>query len=157
MPCQLCPASQEPAGETVGVAADVVGCALGDDAATLHASERTHVDDPVGVAHHVEIVFDDDDGGTVVDERLEHVEQREYVLGVQAYRRLVEYEQRIILGASHLAGELEALRLAAGEPGRLFADREIAQPQVMQRLQALAQQLEPAAGILRALHPRSCA
>ncbi len=40
---------------------DLFGSALGDDAAAVFAAFGAEVDDPVGVADHVEIVLDDDD------------------------------------------------------------------------------------------------
>ena len=70
----------------------------------------------------------------LVDERLEYAQQRPHVERVQADGRLVEDEHReSSCAAAHLAGELEPLRLAAGETGRRFAEGEVAQAQIMQR------------------------
>ena len=71
---------------------------------------------------------------------------------MQADRGLVEDENGVLLAAAHLARELEALGLAAGEAGRLLAQREVAQPQVVQDLQATLHQLETAGGVERLIH-----
>ena len=73
----------------------LVGCNIGrrplcDDAAALDASARPHVDDPVGATDQVQVVLDDEDGRTTVNEALQYVEEDLHVIGVQADGRLVE-------------------------------------------------------------------
>jgi len=41
---------------------DLLGRALRDDASTVFTAFRSEIDDPIGAANHIEIVFDDDDG-----------------------------------------------------------------------------------------------
>jgi len=48
------------------------------------------VDNPVGVANHVQIVLDDDDRIAQVGQPVQHVEQFLYVVEVQACSRLIE-------------------------------------------------------------------
>ena len=49
-------------------ARDVLGRALGDDHAAAAAALGAHVDDPVGVLDHIEVVLDDDHAVALVDE-----------------------------------------------------------------------------------------
>ena len=51
---------------------------------------------------------------------------------MQADRRLVEDEERIILASAHLARELEPLGLAARESGRRLPEREVAEPEILE-------------------------
>ena len=90
-------------------------------------------------------MLDDNDRCAVVQQGLEHPQQYLHVQRVEADAGLIENEHRVGLGAADLAGQLEALGLAAGEAGRLFAQRQVAQTQLLQCLQALAHGLHPAA------------
>lgn len=111
------------------------------------AAARAQVEDPVGVADEVEVVLDDDEGGAAVEERLEDVEQGADVEGVEADRGLVEDEEGIGLGAAHFLGELQALGFAAGEVGGGFPKGEVAQAEVAEGLEALAEGLGVAEGL----------
>ena len=58
---------------------------------------------------------------------------------VQAGRRLVEDVERAAGGAARQLGrELDALRLAAGERGRRLAEVDVAEADVVERLQLVA-------------------
>ena len=115
---------------------DLLGRALGDDQAAAGAALGAHVDDPVGGLDDVEVVLDDDDGVARVDQPAQHAEQLADVLEVQAGGRLVEDVDgapgRALL---QLGGELDALRLAAGQRRRRLAEPHVAEPDVDQRLQ----------------------
>ena len=63
-------------------------------AKTSAASFRSEVDDPVGALHDVEVVLDDDDGVSRIDEPLQNGEQALDVFEVKACRGLVEDVQR---------------------------------------------------------------
>ena len=73
-----------------------------------------------------------------VDEAVQHLEQHLDVGEVQAGGRFVQQVERPA-GAllDQLAGELDALGLAAGEGGRRLAELHVIQPHVVQRLQLL--------------------
>ena len=116
-----------------------------NDPAALFAASRPHVDEVVRVPDHVRIVLDDHDRRAVRDELAEHAEERPDVERVKADGRLVEDEERVGLDPAHFAGELEALRLAAGEAGRGLAEREVAQAEFVQDRETLADELEVAA------------
>ena len=139
-------ARQVSPGDALRAGADLFGCAAGDDPAALVAAARAHIHDIVGAADEVEVVLDHEDGRAAVDEALKDGQQRLHVERVQADGGLVEDEDSVALAASHFAGELEPLRLAAGETGSGFAQGEVAQAQIMQRAQSAGYQLQVAAG-----------
>ena len=118
---------------------DLLGRADGDDLAACLAALGAEVDQVVGLLDHVEIVLDHEHGVAAVDEALQRLEQLLDVGEVQAGGRLVEDVQRPT--GRHLAelgGELDALRLAAGERRRRLAERHVVETDVVQRLQAPA-------------------
>src|SRR5882757_7068740 len=55
-------AGEEAAGVGAGDGGDLLGRAVGDDAAAAFAALGPHVEDVVGVADDVEVMLDDDDG-----------------------------------------------------------------------------------------------
>ena len=112
------------------------GVPFDDDLAAFVAAERAEVDDVVGVLHDVEVVLDDDDGVAGVDETVEDAKQGVGVLEREAGRRLVEDVERAAGGATRqLGGQLDALRLAAGERRRGLAEPDVAEADGLERLQ----------------------
>src|SRR5690606_13889316 len=86
---------------------------------------------PVGVLDDVEVVLDDDDRVALVDEVLQHVEQAADVLEVQAGGRLVEDVGGAPVGAAlELGGQLDALRLTAGEGGAALPEAHVPEADV---------------------------
>ena len=63
-------------------------------------------------------------------EAAQHAGQHAHVERMQPYRRLVEDEDRVVLRAPHLGGELEPLRLAARERRRRLAERQVAEAEL---------------------------
>ena len=119
-----------------GTPATSSGRALGDDETAAGAALGAHVDDPVGGLDHVEVVLDDDDRVAHVDQAGEHVEQLADVVEVQTGGRLVQDVDRAAGGALlQLGGELDALGLAAGEGGRGLAEPDVAEADVVERLE----------------------
>ena len=117
-----------------------------DDLAATVTRLGAHVDDPVGLGHHVEIVLDHHHGVARVHEAMQHVDEFFHVRHVQADGGFVEHVQRVLLLlprrapflAAHLGElghELDALRLAAGQRGTRLAEREIPQAHVLQQPQ----------------------
>ena len=86
-----------------------------DDVAAVLAGARTDVDDPVALADRLLVVLDDDHRVAEVAQPGQRVDQPAVVALVQADRRLVEHVQRADEAGADLAGEADALRLAAGE------------------------------------------
>ena len=135
------------AGEAVCSAADVFRGAGCDDRSAFFSAARAHVDDVVCAADDVEVVFDDDDSGSVGDELAEDAEERLDVQGVESDGGFVEDEERVVLGASHFAGELESLRLSAGEARRGFSEGEVSQTEFVEDGESLADELEVSAEV----------
>src|SRR5207248_10304700 len=83
--------------------------------------------------------LDHHDRVPLVHQPVQDLEQQAHVFEVQARGRLVqdvEGTARVALG--QLGGELDTLRLAAGQGGRRLAEVDIAQPYVVQELQVRA-------------------
>src|SRR5580658_6918753 len=57
--------------------------ALGDDASAFFAAFGTEIDNPIGIADHVKIVFDDDDRVAQVGQPVQHIEQFLHIVEVQ--------------------------------------------------------------------------
>ena len=83
-------AAQELAGQRVRRGLDVVDRALGDDLAAVLAGARAHVDDPVGRAHRLLVVLDDDQRVAEVAQALQRADQARVVALVQTDARLVQ-------------------------------------------------------------------
>ena len=93
-----------------GVAGNLCGCAGGDDPSAGLPAAQPHVDDPVDVGDHVEVMFDDVHGGPGLHEPVPDPEQDAHAQRMQADAGLVEHEHGPVLVASQVRGELEALR-----------------------------------------------
>ena len=63
--------------------------------AALFSAARAHVDDVVGIFNHIQVVFDDKDGGSVFNQRLEYTEENLDIRRVKTDRRLIEDEDRV--------------------------------------------------------------
>ena len=137
-PCLLHPASSVCRGTSIfrlpdkkrprhaaRLAGDFVGRADGDDFAAADAGAGAEVDDVVGGPHRVFVVLDDDDRVAQVAQVGERVEQPLVVARVQADRRLVEDVEHADQAAADLAGQANALRLAAGERRGGAVERQI--------------------------------
>ncbi len=86
-----------------------------------------------------QVVLDHHHGVALVDQLVQHVEQLGHVVEMQAGGRLVENVERLAGGAARqFLGELDALRLAARQRGRLLANMDIAEADALQRLQLVA-------------------
>ncbi len=104
-----------------------VGRTAVEHVAALLARGRPDVDDPVGVADHVELVLDDEQriaGG------LQPVERAQQRLGVGRMKprgRLVEHVDHAEQVRAHLRGEPQALQLARRERRRAALERQVAE------------------------------
>ncbi len=121
---------------------------LGDDTAAAFARFRTHVDDPVGLGHHIQVVFDDHGGVTRIDQAVQHVDQLLHICHVQSNSGLIQHVERVsgllprpgaYVGAhlGELGDQFDALRFTTRECRALLAQGEIAEPDVLQQLQAM--------------------
>ena len=117
---------------------------LGDDLAPLDAGARAEVDQPVGRAHRVLVVLDDDHRVAHVAEPLEGGDQAVVVARMQADRGLVEDVEHADQPGPDLAGQADPLGLAAGERRCRAVERQVVQPDV-------GQELEPGPDLLEEL------
>ena len=116
--------------------------ALGDDVPAVHAGARAHVDQVVGRAHHLLVVLDHEHRVAEVAQPLERADQLAVVALVEADRRLVEdVEHADELGAD-LRREPEPLRLAAGERRGGAVELQVADADVLEEGQPLADLLQ---------------
>ena len=112
--------------------------AFEDDAAAVFAGAGAEVDDVVGGAHHVGIVLHHHDGVAQVAQLCEDADEAAGVAAVQADGRLVEHVAGAHQPRAEAGGELDALRLAAGERGGEPVERQVVEADVVQELEALA-------------------
>jgi hypothetical protein len=115
-------------GVALGRGGDLLGRADGHDLAAGVSAFGAEIDDPVGGLDHFEIVLDHHHGVALVDQLVQHLEQLGHVVEMKPGGRLVENIERAPGGAlGQLLGELDPLRLAARERGRLLADMDVAE------------------------------
>src|SRR5262249_25295910 len=83
--------------ETPGMASlaggDFFGRALRDELTAAFAGFRSEVEDPVGALDHLDIVLDDQDGMTGIDQALQDLEQHAHVVEMQAGGGFVEKKE----------------------------------------------------------------
>ena len=135
-----------------GVLGYVFGRAHGDDFAAAGAAFRAQVDYPIRRLDDIQIVFDDYHRVALIAQPMQHVQQLLDVVEVQAGGGLVQDVERLAGAAlGKFAGELHALRLAAGEGGGALAQAHVGEPHVHQRVQLALQhrhRVEEGAGLL---------
>ena len=100
-------------GDRRAIAHDVVGRALRDDVAAMHAGAGADVDHIVGGLDRVLVVLDHDHRVAEVAQAPQRLEQPRIVALVQADRRLVQHVQHAGQARADLRGEANALALAA--------------------------------------------
>ena len=116
----------------------MLGRAHGDELAATHAGARTQVDDVVGVPNRVLVVLDNNKCVAGSGQRVERGEQHGIVARVQADGRLIEYVAHALQVGAQLRSQSDALRLAARERRRGAIERQVAQADARQKLQAIA-------------------
>ncbi len=102
----------------------------------------------VGGAENVGVVLDDEDGVAQVAQLFEDVDKAGGVARVEADGRLVEDIERADQSRAERGGELDALRLAAGERGGKAVEGEVFQADGVEEAEALADFVEDGAGDL---------
>src|SRR6185436_18642627 len=123
----------------VSACRELLGRPLGDDLPAAVAAFRTEVDHPVRGLDHIQVVFDDHNRVACVAQPVQHVQQHPDVVEVQAGGRLIQYVQRTAgVALGEFERELDALRRAAGQRDRALAELDIAQADVGQRFEFLA-------------------
>ena len=110
-------------GEAVLAGEEVVERALAHHLAAVDAGAGAHVDDMVGVADRLLVMLDHQHGVAEAAQALERLEQAVVVLLVEADRGLVEDVEDAREAAADLAGEADALALAAADSVPLVRSR----------------------------------
>ena len=138
-------AVEESGGERVGL--EHLGRrSLEDHLAAFPTGKGTHIDDVVGIEHHVFVVLDDDDGVALVAQLLERVDQPDIVALVQADTGFIQYIEYVDELGADLRGEPDALALAAAQCGRPAGEAEVVEPDVEQELESGADFLDNLVG-----------
>ncbi len=106
-------AAQISAGDRVGIGHDGLRRTLGDDAAAVLARARAHVHHMIGAEDSVGVVLDHQHAVAQIAQPLEGGDQPVVVALVQADGRLVEHVHHPGQPRADLAGQADALRLAA--------------------------------------------
>ena len=101
-----------------------------DDLAAVLAGARPDVDHPVALADRLLVVLDDDDRVAEVAQPCQRVDEPPVVALVQADRGFVEHVQRADETGADLAGEADALGLAAGQRAGRPRQREVVEADV---------------------------
>ena len=125
-----------------GVVRDRLRDTLADDLTAVLARARPEVDHPVGRAHHLLVVLDDEDGVADVAQLLERVDEPSVVALVEPDRRLVEDVEDADELRPDLRRQPQPLRLAARERLRRSVELEVADADVLEEHQPLAHLLE---------------
>src|SRR5690606_24162449 len=128
--------AEEPSGVTIGVRRDFFRRPGRHHEAAAPPALRPEVEHVVRGLDHVEVVLDQDDRVALIHERVEGGEELADVVEVEAGRGLVEEVERVLRGGTaEVGGELDALRLAAGERVRGLPELEVAEPDVPEHLE----------------------
>ena len=118
----------------------------GDDPAAANARPRAEIDDMVGRPHGVFVVLDDHDRVALVAKLGQRFQQLVVIAGMQADGRFVENVEHAHQPAADLAGQADALHLAAGKGRGGAVERQVLQPDVLEELQPAADFLEGLGG-----------
>ena len=122
----------------------LVGGPLRDDVAAVLAGPGPHVDEPVGRAHHLLVVLDDQHGVAEGLQALERPDQLRVVALVQPDRRLVEDVEDADELRADLRREPQALCLAARERCRRAVELQVADADVGEEREPLPDLLDDA-------------
>ena len=139
------PRRYAPVSEPLPSSSSVGRRALEDQLAAVLAGAGTEVDHVVGGADRLFVVLDDDDGVAEIAQPRQRREQRAVVALVQADRRLVEHVEHAGQVRADLRGQADALPFAARQRRGAPAEREVADADVVQEAQAIADLAQDAA------------
>ena len=130
------PARQICAGDRLLALLDVIRSAADDDLAAVDARAGSYVDDPICALHRLFVVLDDNEGVAEIAQTAQRREQFVVVALMQSYARLVEDVEHAHEPASYLRRQPDALRLSARQRTGRPAQRQIAQADVSQKVEA---------------------
>ena len=125
-----------PAGESAALSQPTYG-ALENHLATSGAGPGTEVDDMVGDGDRLGLVLDDEHGVALVPQLQQQLVHPLDVVRVQADRRLVEDIADVGERGSEVTDHLHPLRLAARQRARRTVERQVAKPDLDERVEAV--------------------
>ena len=112
---------------------ELCGSALGHQPAAAGARARTQIDDVIGAANRLFVVFDHHQGIALGAQPLEGIQKSNVVARVQADGGFIQHVAHALQIRSELRRQSDALRLAAGEAGRGAVQLQIAEPDVAEK------------------------
>src|SRR5690606_4229207 len=130
------------AGQRLGRLEDVAELALGDDAPAMHAGTGADIDDMVGGADRILVMFDHDHRVAEIAQAHEGAEQTLVVALVQSDRGFIEHVHDADQSCTDLAGQADALRLATRQRIGLAIESQVIEADVDEEVQALADFLD---------------
>ena len=113
------------AGERVRIALHLLHGACGQQLTAVFAGARAEIHQIVGRPQHVGIMLNHQDRVAEIAQVLENADQLRGIACMQANRRLVKNVERADKLRAKRSGELDALRLAAGERGGEPVERKV--------------------------------
>ncbi|ESS09576.1 MAG: hypothetical protein A07HN63_00783, partial [uncultured archaeon A07HN63] len=128
--------------ERIVALADVVEVALYDNLAAAPARAGTHVDDRIGPADRLLVVFDDEQRVAEIAQPLEGVEQPVEITLVEPNRGLVEHVEHADEAGADLRRQPDALALATRQCRGLAVEREVVEPDLLHEAEAGSDLLE---------------
>jgi hypothetical protein len=114
-------------GHAALVAHDVRWRASGDDVSAVGAAAWPHIDDVISAGEQIQVMVDDGDRRSSLQQPFEHADQRGHVEGMQASGGLIEDVQCAVLAAAQPGGDPQPLRLAAGRGRCGLAQQQVPQ------------------------------
>ena len=115
---------------------DLLRRSLSDEPSPVDSRPGAEVDDPVGAPDQIEIVLDDEDRVSLVDELLQNGDEPRDVVEVEPRRRFVEDVDRLSRsGADQFFCELDPLRLASRKSRRGLAESQIIESHMGEKFQ----------------------
>src|SRR5215467_8213536 len=113
---------------------DIGGRACRHDLAAVDAGPWADIDDVVGGADRILVMFDHNYGVAEVAQPLEGFEEPRIVTLMQADRRLIEHVEYAGQAGADLRGQSDALALAARQRAGGARERQIFEPDIAQEL-----------------------
>ena len=109
----------------------------GDEMAAAHAGARAEIDDVIGRADGVFVVLHHDHGIAQIAQPAQRGDEPVIVALMQADARLIEHVEAAGEAGADLRGEPDALRFAAGKRAALAVEREIAEADLHEEIEAI--------------------
>ena len=122
------------------------GRAEADDFAAALTGTRAHVEDPVGFEHDLRIVFDDHQRVAGVAQPMHDLDHAQHVARMQADRGFVEHEQRVDQRSAQRRRQVDPLYFTARQTARLAVERQVADSDLAQVAQPIADLAEQQVG-----------